>query len=319
MLDPACGWGNFLYLALQALKDPRPRLQSRSLHHGEGRPRHRLQEAYVSDWRLVEENQRAALAGIVHGISRLDAAGHWGDRTTSASDGQRFAIPHKVPSTAAFVRAPDCIYAAEAPQVRITHPFHPLRGTRFPFVVTRSLWGEDRVTVQRPDGSAWSIPVGWTDLSPPDPAARVGRGRTLFRLEDLQQLAEWWPTGRRLLALGESSPAKPCSTTSFGRPARESAGFRPPYRPSHETPSEPSGRPSSRPEALARATRMFSFSATKATPAMATASRMRQSDPATGRAARVRGRTRRSPRWRTFITRPGVGASRIPVRRRSPR
>ncbi|MXY78314.1 MAG: Tn3 family transposase, partial [Chloroflexi bacterium] len=51
---------------------------------------------YVSDWRLVEENQRAALATIVHGISRLDAAGHWGDGTTSASDGQRFAVPHKV-------------------------------------------------------------------------------------------------------------------------------------------------------------------------------------------------------------------------------
>ena len=34
---------------------------------------------YVSDWRLVEENQRAARAAIVHGISRLDAAGHWGD------------------------------------------------------------------------------------------------------------------------------------------------------------------------------------------------------------------------------------------------
>ena len=51
---------------------------------------------YVSDWRRVEENQRAALAGIVHGISRLDAAGHWGDGTTSASDGHRFAMPHKV-------------------------------------------------------------------------------------------------------------------------------------------------------------------------------------------------------------------------------
>ena len=37
----------------------------------------------VSDWRLVEENQRAALAGIVHGISRLDAAGHWGDGVCS--------------------------------------------------------------------------------------------------------------------------------------------------------------------------------------------------------------------------------------------
>ena len=55
-----------------------------------------VERAYVSDWRLVEENQRAALAAIVHGISRLDAAGHWGDGTTSASDGQRFAMPHKV-------------------------------------------------------------------------------------------------------------------------------------------------------------------------------------------------------------------------------
>ena len=50
----------------------------------------------VSDWRLVEENQRAALAAIVHGISRLAAAGHWGDGTTSAGDGQRFAMPQKV-------------------------------------------------------------------------------------------------------------------------------------------------------------------------------------------------------------------------------
>ena len=51
---------------------------------------------HVSDWRLVEENQRAALAGIVHGISRLDAAARWGDGRTSASDGQRFAMPRKV-------------------------------------------------------------------------------------------------------------------------------------------------------------------------------------------------------------------------------
>ena len=50
----------------------------------------------VSDWRRVEENPRAARAGIVHGLSRLDAAGHWGDGTTSASDGHRFAMPHKV-------------------------------------------------------------------------------------------------------------------------------------------------------------------------------------------------------------------------------
>ena len=48
----------------------------------------------VSAWRRVEENPRAARAGIVHGLSRLDAAGQWGDGTTSASDGHRFAMPH---------------------------------------------------------------------------------------------------------------------------------------------------------------------------------------------------------------------------------
>ena len=57
--------------------------------------------------------------------------------------------------------------------------------------MTKSLWGEDRVTVQRPDGSAWSVPVGWTDLLPPDPAVKAGRGRAPFRLEDLLRLAEF--------------------------------------------------------------------------------------------------------------------------------
>ena len=59
-----------------------------------GIPYRRLK--HVSDWRLVEENQRAALAGIVHGISGLDATSRWGDGKTSASDGQRFAMPNRV-------------------------------------------------------------------------------------------------------------------------------------------------------------------------------------------------------------------------------
>ncbi|HMB05887.1 MAG TPA: Tn3 family transposase [Isosphaeraceae bacterium] len=39
---------------------------------------------------------RAALATLVHAISRLDATLHWGEGRTSASDGQRFALPRKV-------------------------------------------------------------------------------------------------------------------------------------------------------------------------------------------------------------------------------
>jgi TnpA family transposase/predicted transcriptional regulator len=50
----------------------------------------------VSDWQLTEEAQRAALAALVHAISRLDATLHWGEGRTSASDGQRFALPRKV-------------------------------------------------------------------------------------------------------------------------------------------------------------------------------------------------------------------------------
>ncbi len=50
----------------------------------------------VSDWQMTEEAQRDALAALVHAISRLDTALHWGEGRTSASDGQRFAMPRKV-------------------------------------------------------------------------------------------------------------------------------------------------------------------------------------------------------------------------------
>ena len=50
----------------------------------------------ISDWRLIKENQRAALANIVHGISRLDGSQRWGEGRTSASDGQRFAMASRV-------------------------------------------------------------------------------------------------------------------------------------------------------------------------------------------------------------------------------
>ena len=58
---------------------------------------------YVSDWRLVEENQRAALAAIVHGISRLDAAGHRSGRLFSPAPRNRWRTRQRPgrPSTTA--------------------------------------------------------------------------------------------------------------------------------------------------------------------------------------------------------------------------
>ena len=50
----------------------------------------------VTDWQMTQEAQRAALAAVVHAISRLDTTIYWGEGRTSASDGQRFALPRRV-------------------------------------------------------------------------------------------------------------------------------------------------------------------------------------------------------------------------------
>jgi hypothetical protein len=50
--------------------------------------------------------------------------------------------------------------------VRVTHPFHPLFGRDFEFVVHRRNWGEDRVYFHDGDGALCSVPAGWTDVEP---------------------------------------------------------------------------------------------------------------------------------------------------------
>jgi Family of unknown function (DUF5372) len=75
-------------------------------------------------------------------------------------------------------------------EVRIIHPFHPLCGQTFRFVVSKKLWGEDRVTIQLADGSLFSVPVSWTDVVPADTYTSVGGRRSRFRVEDLMALAD---------------------------------------------------------------------------------------------------------------------------------
>ena len=55
-------------------------------------------------------------------------------------------------------------------------------------MVSKPLWGEDRVTIQLSDGTPLSVPVGWTDVRPVDPHLSVADGRSRFRVEDLQAL-----------------------------------------------------------------------------------------------------------------------------------
>jgi hypothetical protein len=74
--------------------------------------------------------------------------------------------------------------------VRVTHPFHPLSGRDFEFVVHRRNWGEDRVHLRDGDGLLFSLPATWTDAAPVDPAVEVGAGRCPFTTTGLLTLAD---------------------------------------------------------------------------------------------------------------------------------
>ena len=72
---------------------------------------------------------------------------------------------------------------------RVTHPFHPLHGQRFPLITIRHNWGNDRVCYRDQDGQLASLPAGWTDVVAPDPVVALSAGRSPFRLADLLELA----------------------------------------------------------------------------------------------------------------------------------
>lgn len=46
--------------------------------------------SHVAAWHIREETYTKALAEVVNHHHRIGLAGHWGDGTTSSSDGQRF-------------------------------------------------------------------------------------------------------------------------------------------------------------------------------------------------------------------------------------
>jgi len=72
----------------------------------------------------------------------------------------------------------------------VTHPFHPLAGRDFEFVVYRQNWGEDRVHLHDENGQLFSLPAGWTDIAAADPFVVVADGRCPFTVEGLLWLAD---------------------------------------------------------------------------------------------------------------------------------
>ena len=72
---------------------------------------------------------------------------------------------------------------------QIIHPYHPLFQQEFDLVQYRRNWGEDRVYFHTISGDLTSVPAIWTSLSSTDPLTAVAAGRSLFRVDDLLELA----------------------------------------------------------------------------------------------------------------------------------
>jgi hypothetical protein len=75
-----------------------------------------------------------------------------------------------------------------AGRFRITHPFHPLRGSEFELVTRKLNWGEDRVFYYDPSGNLKSLLTSMTDVIATDAFQEVSAGRSAFRLDDLLEL-----------------------------------------------------------------------------------------------------------------------------------
>jgi hypothetical protein len=73
--------------------------------------------------------------------------------------------------------------------VSVTHPFHPLSGQLLLCVGVRYNCHGKRLLLRVDKLIVCSVPPQWTDTVAPDLDVIMGRGRALFRVADLLELA----------------------------------------------------------------------------------------------------------------------------------
>jgi hypothetical protein len=71
----------------------------------------------------------------------------------------------------------------------ITHPLHPLYGQEFKLDDYHSGNKISKVFFYDENGHRKLVPGDWTDIVTEDPYIKIAEGRSLFRYEDLVQLA----------------------------------------------------------------------------------------------------------------------------------
>ncbi|MGC2461426.1 MAG: DUF5372 family protein [Steroidobacteraceae bacterium] len=71
----------------------------------------------------------------------------------------------------------------------VTHPFHPLRGTRWVLRNQGQSWGEERAIYLDAQGRLRGMLLSWTSLGGRDAFAQTSAGRSWWRADDLLDLA----------------------------------------------------------------------------------------------------------------------------------
>ncbi|MFC1612075.1 DUF5372 family protein [Myxococcota bacterium] len=72
----------------------------------------------------------------------------------------------------------------------ITHPFHPLRGQRFPVLKSRKYAERDLLSLKGSHRGTVVVPRDWTDKADPDPYSGLERPAPILSFEHLCQLAD---------------------------------------------------------------------------------------------------------------------------------
>ena len=72
----------------------------------------------------------------------------------------------------------------------VTHPCHPLRGRSYPFHFRQTAAGVPMISCVTGSQRLTALPVAWTNYRTVDDFERVSAGRSLFRVDDLQELRD---------------------------------------------------------------------------------------------------------------------------------
>jgi hypothetical protein len=73
--------------------------------------------------------------------------------------------------------------------IKITHPYHPLKGQEFEFITRKQTWGQDRIFYRNSKDEIVSVPASWTNIYQDEPFIRQAAGRAFFNFESLTELS----------------------------------------------------------------------------------------------------------------------------------